>query len=240
MVEMEMGQPALHGKPPGRRERKKKDTRRRIFRAAIDLFLEKGFDATTIEEIAEKADVAKGTVFNYFRQKTEFLVAAYREWIVLIRSDLGPVESWSGPARSQLDRVFGYLTDLATAHRSLARQVVFENMRQTHLRMTRGERKTGKAEPGPMNQEDEGCAENDSEAVRLLEDMTMEVVRRGMEAGEVRKEVDLRHVASLIAAAAFHTLVRGLIRGDSAAEIKAALGAKLDIIFRGLAPGAEK
>lgn len=239
MVEMGMDGPALHGKPPGRRERKKKDTRRRIFRAAIDLFLEKGFDATTIEEIADKADVAKGTVFNYFHQKSEFLVAAYQEWVVLIRSDLGPVESWSGSARSQLDRVFGYLTHLATAHRSLARQVVFENMRQTHLRMTREERKTGRDEPPTSDLPGDGLTGNDSEAVRLLEDMTLEVVRRGMESGQIRGNVDLRHVASLIAAAAFHTLVRGLIRGDSAEEIRAGLGAKLDIIFGGLAPGAE-
>ena len=53
-------------------------------------------------------------------------------------------------------------------------------------------------------------------------------------------EVDIRQAASLIAAAAFHTLVRGLIRGDSAAEIGNALRAKLDIIFTGLAPGAEE
>ena len=54
---------------PSRRERKKDETRRRIFDAAISLFRDKGFDATTVDEITEKADVARGTFFNYFPRK---------------------------------------------------------------------------------------------------------------------------------------------------------------------------
>jgi AcrR family transcriptional regulator len=255
--------PQPSGRPPGRRERKKLDTRRRIFRAAIDLFLAKGFDATTVEEIAEKADVGKGTVFNYFPQKTSFLMAAYQEWVVVIGRDLGPVDTWTGTARAQLDRLFGYLTDLATGHRSLARQVIFENMRQAHLRMTREERKPERGEgdreageqPAAVGVEESegesggtggaavqlGSAPSDSdpEAVRLLEHMTSQVIRAGMDRGEIRGAVNISQAASLTAAAVFHTLVRGLVRGESASEIKAGLGAKLDIIFTGMAPGAE-
>jgi AcrR family transcriptional regulator len=54
---------------PSRRERKKDETRRRIFEAAISLFREKGFEATTVDEITEKADVGRGTFFNYFPRK---------------------------------------------------------------------------------------------------------------------------------------------------------------------------
>ena len=44
---------------PTRRERKKEETRRRIFTAAISLFREKGFEQTTVDEITEKADVCR-------------------------------------------------------------------------------------------------------------------------------------------------------------------------------------
>ncbi|QWF85405.1 TetR/AcrR family transcriptional regulator [Amycolatopsis sp. CA-230715] len=54
---------------PGRRERKKNQTRKAIAEEAARLFGERGFEAVTIAEIADAADVAVGTVFNYFRSK---------------------------------------------------------------------------------------------------------------------------------------------------------------------------
>lgn len=56
-----------------RRERKKEETKERIFKAAVKLFRDKGFEATTIDEITERADVAKGTFFNYFPRKESVL-----------------------------------------------------------------------------------------------------------------------------------------------------------------------
>lgn len=53
-------------RPVGRPERKKQEVEQRIREAALALFREKGYEATTVEEIAERADVAKGTFFNYF------------------------------------------------------------------------------------------------------------------------------------------------------------------------------
>lgn len=60
---------------PGRRERRRRETRERIFRAALRLFAKRGFLATKIEDITEAADVGKGTFFNYFPSKEHLLVA---------------------------------------------------------------------------------------------------------------------------------------------------------------------
>ena len=65
-------------KGTGRRERRSEETRERIFRAALQLFAERGFSATTIESITEAADVGKGTFFNYFENK-ESLLLEFRE-----------------------------------------------------------------------------------------------------------------------------------------------------------------
>ena len=54
---------------PGRRERRRAETREKLFRAALGLFAERGFHAVTVEEITEAADVGKGTFFNYFPSK---------------------------------------------------------------------------------------------------------------------------------------------------------------------------
>lgn len=56
-----------------RRERKKQETRNKIFTSAMKLFQEGGYDATTIDMIAEHADVARGTVFLHFPSKEAIL-----------------------------------------------------------------------------------------------------------------------------------------------------------------------
>lgn len=56
-----------------RRERKKRETRQRIFNAAIKLFKQYGFEPTTIDMISEEADVARGTIFLHFTSKESIL-----------------------------------------------------------------------------------------------------------------------------------------------------------------------
>jgi AcrR family transcriptional regulator len=56
-----------------RRERKKQETRNKIFNTAMTLFQDRGYDATTIDMIAEQADVARGTVFLHFPSKEAIL-----------------------------------------------------------------------------------------------------------------------------------------------------------------------
>ena len=55
------------------RERQKRDRRRRIFEAAMHLFQDKGFQETTVVDIANAADVSRGTVFNYYPYKEAIL-----------------------------------------------------------------------------------------------------------------------------------------------------------------------
>ena len=65
-------------KPISRRERRGIETRERIFRAALRLFAERGFMATTIDSIAQEADIGKSTFFNYFDNK-ESILLQFRE-----------------------------------------------------------------------------------------------------------------------------------------------------------------
>lgn len=62
-----------------RRERKKEETRQRLLSVSLELFHEQGYSATTVEDITERADVAKGTFFNYFPSK-EALLSELSVW----------------------------------------------------------------------------------------------------------------------------------------------------------------
>jgi AcrR family transcriptional regulator len=59
--------------PPDRRTRGRERRRDQVYAAAIELFIERGFDKTTMDDIAERADVARATVFNHFQRKVAFL-----------------------------------------------------------------------------------------------------------------------------------------------------------------------
>jgi AcrR family transcriptional regulator len=57
----------------GRRDRKRRELRERVYEVARDLFRVHGFEATTVEQIAEAADIAPATFFNYFQSKSAVL-----------------------------------------------------------------------------------------------------------------------------------------------------------------------
>ncbi len=62
----------------GLRERQKKEREARILRAATRSFETRGYSGTSIRDIARQADLAVGTIYNYFRSKPEIVLAIVR------------------------------------------------------------------------------------------------------------------------------------------------------------------
>lgn len=94
----------------GRRERHRTETRDRIYRAALQLFAERGYLETTVEDITNAADVGKGTFFNYFPTKEHVLASFGDERITAIQNALAHARAKKGPV---LPVIKGLVTDLA-------------------------------------------------------------------------------------------------------------------------------
>ncbi len=75
MVKIDRGHNSRAPRRSSRRERKKLAVRESLYDVALELFRSRGYEATTVREICDGADVAKGTFFNYFPSKEHVLVA---------------------------------------------------------------------------------------------------------------------------------------------------------------------
>ena len=108
-------------KPISLRERKKARTRRALVEAALRLFAERGFEATTVAEIAEAADVSPRTFFTYFPAKEDVLFADAQDRIDRLQDALAkraPDESLLDALRRAAREVLADPTFRAEAQRT--------------------------------------------------------------------------------------------------------------------------
>jgi AcrR family transcriptional regulator len=96
--------------PSNRRERRRTETRERIYRAALEIFARRGYLDTTVEDITEAADVGKGTFFNYFPTKEHVLATYGDERVAAIERSLQNVRTAKRSVRAALKEL---ATDLA-------------------------------------------------------------------------------------------------------------------------------
>ncbi len=88
-------------------ERRKESRPAELLDAALDLFVERGFAATRLEDVAHRAGVSKGTLYLYYENKAELFKAVVRENIVpLIEEARALIERSDEPSPVLLERFF--------------------------------------------------------------------------------------------------------------------------------------
>jgi AcrR family transcriptional regulator len=97
------------------RTRRRTGTRQRLYEAAVELIAEQGFSATTVDDIALRAKVAKGTVYYHFKSKNDLFEELLRHGIGLLTdgfraavAGLPPREAVAALVRTQLEYIRRY------------------------------------------------------------------------------------------------------------------------------------
>ncbi len=93
--------------------------RERLVVAAVDLFTEQGYDATTVAQIAERARVTKSTFFRHFPDKRELLVAGQETLSLLLTEGIAEAPTDASP----LEAVAAGLVRASTAMGPMSREI---------------------------------------------------------------------------------------------------------------------
>ncbi len=163
-----------------RRERKKDETRQRIFREAIGLFRERGFEQTTVDEITERADVARGTFFNYFPKKDAVLAYLSEQRLVEAEASAGEVLADDRPAREKLIAIYANAASAYEEEKDLSQFVLPELLRRAFA---------------PVE-----------EIGSRWDHVILRVFQQGQESGELRADVDPQRALAVLVSVYYATL----------------------------------
>jgi AcrR family transcriptional regulator len=188
----------------GRRERKKLETRERIFESGVALFAAHGYDSTTMEQIGERADVSRATVFNYFARKEDIVFEWFGRMRVEFATALAEDDQDTVSSTSRLHRAFRVLADMYEADAATGRAMV------------RAWQRAG----GPL-------LADESDALQLVAD----TVRAGQLAGDFPRGVDPGRVALILFDAYLGVLYRWVLDETDQMALGEQLTTTLDLIL---------
>jgi TetR/AcrR family transcriptional regulator, cholesterol catabolism regulator len=196
-----------------RRARKKDETRERITRAAMVLFSQRGYEATTVDDIAAQADVAKGTFFNYFSRKEALLDALAEQRVAEVEEVTRDLLAQDSDTRRKLRRFCAEMARRHVSNPELARMAVTRML--THLH-------------SPIH----GVSAS-------LRGFLRSLLEQGQASGELRPDVDPGRAAALIQGVAIGTLFASFCAPAGSFDLDRELQERVSLILDGIAARAE-
>ena len=184
-------------------------TRQRILESAVALFATQGYDATTMDDIAESADVSRATVFNFFPRKSDLVLAWFVDRRTELASHLAEREHDGTQTSSRLVRAFSLIARM------------FEHDPRTGRGMVRAWLQAG----GPL-------LSPSSETSSMFAD----AIHAGQQRGDVDLRIDADRAGLVLFDAYLGVLYRWASREDEQASFEADLVATLSVLLVGISP----
>jgi AcrR family transcriptional regulator len=167
-----------------RRERRKLEVRSRILEAAIELFDARGYQATKVSEISDRADVAHKTFFNHFPTKQHVLQAIAEEAMAEQLAGFEGLRKQPMSTAARIERLFQWIADRAERAGAMRPELVHEIIRFTHA----------------------SDAHAEGEA-RKLHDAFAGIVADGLAAGDVTREHDEETLVEMLMGAYYAVML---------------------------------
>jgi AcrR family transcriptional regulator len=194
-----------------RRERKKEETRERIFKVAVKLFRDRGFEATTVDDITERADVAKGTFFNYFPRKEAVLAYLSEKRLVAAEENAEAILAAPRSARDKLIELYGSAASAYAEDRELSRFVLNELMARAFA---------------PSDEQGHGPR---------WRGLVTRMFEQGKSAGEFRADLDPARAEAVLTGVYYALIYTWANCLQAEINLQEELRAQLDLVFDGLA-----
>lgn len=187
-----------------RRERKKQETYQRLLEIAWDLFRTRGYDQTTVADITEAADVAKGTFFNYFPSKEDLVdqIGVWRTEMIGVR------------VLNDDDVPAGAVDRIKLLFKAMASEFELHDLTRHMLLARIG---------APVRHE----------SAHRITSLTQELVVQGQASGEIRDDVEPGFVARLLMTCWFYHFSRWWHEGTHYPE-EGQLSEAVDVLMNGL------
>lgn len=192
------------------RENRKKKTKEEIIRNAIGLFKVKGYENVTVEEIAMKSGIAKGTFFNYFQKKEHVLLYLADTYMQLLSQIIDRHQE--GPVKERLLRILCDLLNIYLQHADLLRLTLIETIRSAV--------------------ESKDAATN----ISLFQESLRIMIEEAIISGNLKCRWDSNTCAAVLVGLFFNTLISFSSRLN-AEEMLGVLRQQIDVVWEGIENG---
>ncbi len=194
---------------PDRRQRRGTEIRERLFRSALDLFAQRGFVDTTVEDITNAADVGKGTFFNYFPSKDHLLLAFAEMQLAKLQSVVDHLRTTHERVPQFLRTLGLRMTEEPGRNPSMVRALLLANLSSAIVR--------------------DAMRVNHDRAQQLL----TEFIAIGQLRAELRNDLPPAEIAQVFRQTVLGTLLVWSLYGDDSLESR--IRTALDVLWEGLA-----
>ena len=197
-----------------RQERKKEETRKKIIDTAMALFEKNGFEATTMEQIAEEADIARRTLYNHFPVKEAIL----SEYVQRSAKASGPALMQTlrqiPDTRTRIIQMLGKYLEWATIHRDMFR-IYFAYRMHKKFQL----------------EEDPGIRSGNH-------DFMVEIVKLGQQSGELRSDLSVEVLSNHLELV-FAIVIVDMVRGKDDISLRKCIEENADVFLDGARNGGE-